>query len=291
MFLVQHAGKSTGDSTRRLAATGFAAAVILAGSAFIPGTTPLWAQSSVAADGTQAPVAQAPSSSSGSQSGPAGTTEAPRAQAPSQSGTSVQARIRARREARRAAAINDVYSHLYEVYIGAGYLRFHPGPGSVSGQGLQKVNEYEWDLGVTRYYNRNLGVTIDGRGIYGTAYVGPNAVTNSAITQPAIDQYGVMIGPTYRFLMHPKYSVAGRVMGGIANGTFSTDTGSFKPTQLGLYADGLGGVFSASAPVEFNVSPELGLRVAPEYLLTTFGSSTQNNLGFTGALVFRWGKQ
>ena len=37
---------------------------------------------------------------------------------------SVQARIRARREQRRAQAIQDAYSHLYETYIGMGYLRF-----------------------------------------------------------------------------------------------------------------------------------------------------------------------
>ena len=42
----------------------------------------------------------------------------------------VQARIRARREQRRAAAIHDAYSHLYEAYVGMGYLRFSPGPTS-----------------------------------------------------------------------------------------------------------------------------------------------------------------
>src|SRR5579863_5715335 len=40
---------------------------------------------------------------------------------------SVQARIKARRAQRRAAAIHDVYDHLYEIYVGAGYLRFTPG--------------------------------------------------------------------------------------------------------------------------------------------------------------------
>ncbi len=285
LFSVQYSDPFSFSASCRYVAFRFAAVVMLAGT-----LVPAVAQGAAPADGSEAPASQAPAAQAqSSSSAPAG--DAPRAQAPNQSGTSVQARIRARREARRAAAINDVYSHLYEIYIGAGYLRFHPGPSAVNGRGLQRVNEYEWDMGVTRYYNRNFGVTIDARGIYGTAYVGPNAVTNSAITQPAIDQYSGMIGPTWRFLMHPKYSLAGRLMGGVANGTFSTDTGSFKPTQLGLYPDGIGGVFSASLPAEYNVSPSLGVRVAPEYLLTTFGSSTQHNLGFTSGLVFRWGKQ
>jgi hypothetical protein len=54
-----------------------------------------------------------------------------------------------------------------------------------------------------------------------------------------------MIGPTYRFLLNPKYSISGRVMGGGGYGNFSGDTGTFKPTGLGLYPDGTS---VASAP-------------------------------------------
>jgi hypothetical protein len=213
------------------------------------------------------------------------------AQSPTQSSLSVQARIKARREQRRAAAIHDVYTHLYETYIGAGYLRFHPGDGAREGYGLQRVNEYAWDVGVTRYFDQKLGVTLDGRGTYGTAYVGPNEVTNSAITHPAISQYAVMIGPTYRFILQPKYSVSGRVLAGAAYGSFSSDTGSFTPASLGLYPDGVGFAVNASIPIEYNLTPEVGLRAAPEYFLTNFGSTIQNNLGVTGSIVIRWGKQ
>jgi hypothetical protein len=215
----------------------------------------------------------------------------PAAQTPTQSSKSVQARIRARREQRRATAINDVYSHLYEVYFGAGYLRFLPGNGAVAGKGLQHLNEYSWDVGATRYYSQRLGITLDGRGTYGTAFVGPNAVTNSAITNPAISQYSAMIGPTYRFLLHPRYSISGRVLAGGAYGNFSGDLGTFTPAQLGLYSNGAAVAFSASVPFEYNLSSEIGLRVAPEYLLTNFGGTIQNNRGFTGGVVVRWGKQ
>ena len=210
---------------------------------------------------------------------------------PSQPPLTVQARIRARREQRRAAAIHDSYSHLYETYVGAGYLRFHPGDGAVAGQKLQKVNEYAWDLGFTRYYSERLGVTIDGRGTYGTAYVGNPLATNGAINKPAISQYAGMIGPTYRFVLNPKYSVSGRILAGGAYGIFSGDTGSFGPTAVGLYPDGASVMVSASVPVEYNVSPNLALRVAPEYVLTNFGSEIQNNLGFTAGVVVRFGKR
>jgi len=219
------------------------------------------------------------------------TAQAPAPSPATQSSMSVQARIKARREARRVAAIDDVYSHLYEVYVGTGYLRFLPGDGAVPGKGLQHLNEYSWNVGVTRYFNQKLGVTIDGRGTYGSAYIGPNAVSNSAIVKPAISQYGAMIGPTYRFVLHPRYSISGRVLAGAEYGNFSRDLRPFTPASLGLYSDGTAVAISASVPIEYNVSPKVGIRVAPEYLLTNFGGSIQNNRGVTGGIVVRWGKQ
>jgi hypothetical protein len=218
------------------------------------------------------------------------------AQAPAQSqptanenqGTlSVQARIRARREQRRAAAIRDVYSHRYEVHTGMGYLRFVPGKGT-DGKGLQRTTYYAWDVDFTRYYGQRLGVTLDGRGYFGTAFVGLN---DFSLTRPAISTYAVMAGPTYRFYMQPKYSISGRVLGGWAQGNFSGDTNRLGGTTLGMWPDG--NTFAASAAVigEYNVTPGLGLRLAPEYFFTGFGSTVQYSRGFTAGFVFRFGKQ
>jgi hypothetical protein len=248
--------------------------------------------------GLRAQSGSSSSSTPGSTSSSTSSTQTapPAAQTPAQPPLTVQARIRARREARRAAAMHDVYNHLYEVYFGGGYLRFHPGDGIIpeNGQprtGLQRINEEAWDLGVTRYFNEKLGVTIDGRGTFGTAYIGNNPHSSGFIQNPTISQYAVMIGPTYRFLLHPKYSISGRVLAGGAYGHFSGDLGAFTPTELGLYPDGPSVAISASVPVEYNFSPNIGLRVAPEYVLTNFGSTMQNSLGFTGGVVVRWGKQ
>jgi hypothetical protein len=243
--------------------------------------------------GAQAPMLQAQASSSQT----AQPAAAPQAQqAPQTTGPlTVQARLKARKEQRRLAAIHDVYSHLYEVYFGAGYLRFFPGPGSQQPglplTALQRVTEYSWNVGATRYFNEKLGVTVDGRGWYGSAYVGNNPNTNGATNKPSISQYSAMVGPTYRFVLKPKYSVSGRVLAGGAWGNFSGDLGPNTPVQLGLYPDGASVAVSVSVPVEYNFSPAIGFRVAPEYLLTNFGSTIQNNRGFTGGVVVRWGKQ
>ena len=207
----------------------------------------------------------------------------------SEQGLSVQARLRARREQRRAAAIHAEYDHPYEVYIGMGFLRTIAGPGVKGdvGGGLQKVNFYAWNVGFTRNYSERWAVTLDGRGYYGTQFLGPNP-TN--VVKPAISQYAVLAGPSYRFMMHPRYSVSGRVMvGGVFNNYFA-DANGFTAPLLGLYPNSGAAVLNVSMPIEYNLTNSIGLRCSPEYFLSTFDSSIQNGLGFGGSMVYRWGK-
>lgn len=213
---------------------------------------------------------------------PAGQGQVQPQASASQSGqASVEARIRARREQRRAQAIHDTYAHLYEAFVGSNYQRFEPGPN------LQHVTMYSWDVAVTRYLNERLGVTFDGRGNYGTAYVGLNS---TSVTRPAISHYDALVGPTYRFILHPKYSIAGRAMGGVAIGNLSGDTNGFGTAILGLHPDGTTYAISAAVVGEVNLSPSLSLRLAPEYFASGFGSSLQNDWGATYGLVYRFGK-
>ena len=236
-----------------------------------------------------AALTTAPAQSSSSSSNPAAPDQAQAGQsaAETQGQMSVQARIRARRAQRRAAAIHEAYAHRYEAYTGMGYLRFTPG------STLERAHEYAWNVGVTRYFDERLGVTVDGRGYYGTAYVYNNYATNSAITNPAISQYALLAGPTYRFYLQPKFSVSGRVLGGFEKGNFSGDTNhsTTLSTELGLWPDVYVFAASASIPVEYNLTPNVGLRVAPEYYVTGFGSTQQESLGFTTGIVIRFGKQ
>jgi hypothetical protein len=226
-------------------------------------------------------LAQDPNSSS-SQAPAAQQTEPQSPPASSQQGqVSVQARIKQRREQRRAQAIHDTYSHLYEAFVGGGYQRFTPGPH------LQRVTMYSWDAGFTRYFNERLGVTLDGRGFYGTAFVGLNP---SNVTRPAISHYDGLIGPTYRFYLRPRYSIAGRVMGGISGSNFASDTNGFSTQVLGLYPDGITYTANASIIGETNITPTLSLRLSGEYYAYGYGSTLQNNFGFTYGLVYRFGK-
>jgi len=199
-----------------------------------------------------------------------------------QGSMSVQERIRQRRAQRRAQAIKDVYQHLYEAYVGMGYMRFVPGPNR------QRTTMYAWNAEFTRFYSERFGVTLDARGNYGTAYVGLNPYN---VTRPAIATYSGMLGPTYRFLTEPRFSISGRAMAGYIHSDFSGDTNGFGTQLLGLYPDA--GTYSASVSIaaEYNLSNNLGLRLAPEYDFSGFGSTLQASRGFTGGFVFRFGKQ
>ena len=220
------------------------------------------------------------SQNEGPQSGQAGQTTGE-----TQGQISVQQRIRLRREQRRATAIHEAYDHKWETFADLGYQRFQPGPS------LQRTTFYGWETGLTRFTSERLGFTLDGRGYDGSAYVGINTYSQGAFTRPRISEYDLLFGPTYRFYLQPKYSIAGRVMGGWAYGNFSGDTNGITPSLLGLYNDSSTFAISASVVAEYNLAPSVGLRLAPEYFATEFGSSLQNTRAFTAGVVYRFGKQ
>ena len=203
---------------------------------------------------------------------------------------SVQARIRLRREQRRTTAIHDAYDHLFDSYLTMGLMRFVPGPSR------QRLSFYAWNVGLTRYYSERLGISLDARGNYGTAFVGLNSYN---LTRPAISQYDVMLGPSYRFYVQPKFSIALRGLAGMSLGNFTGDTngdGSLCPVAPAsgpclLYPDATTFAASGSVIGEYNIAPNFALRLAPEYFFTGFGSTLQASRGATIGFVYRFGKQ
>jgi hypothetical protein len=193
-----------------------------------------------------------------------------------------QDRINARRQARIQQIIRETYGHKYEVDFGGGYLRFQPGPTK------QHINEAAWNIGFTDYIKPKLGITADVRGYYGTAYIGNNPY---GIFLPGISQYSFLFGPQYRVYMKPKWAVSVQALAGFGHGNFDTGTGGLPASYLGLYSNGTAFNLSLGAPLDYNLSPGLAIRVTPLYMLTTYGSNAQNNLGFNAGVVYRWGKR
>jgi hypothetical protein len=193
-----------------------------------------------------------------------------------------QQRVMARRHLRERQVIQDTYTHKYEVYGGGAFLRFRPG------HDLQHNTNGAWNAGFTDWFRGKLGATLDFRGYYGTA------ITDNyeyQVFKPAISQYTFMAGPQYRFFEGLHWGWSGQVLAGIAHSNFGTGTGGIPGPLVGLYPDSNKFALSAGAAVDYNLSPALALRLMPNYLMTTYGSDIQENLGFTAGVVYRFGRQ
>ncbi len=235
---------------------------------------------------SQSAQAQTDTTSAAQQTAPAPqSTPQPLTQTPEERARvlrEAQARINARRQARIQQLINETYGNKYEAYFGGGYLRFKPGDTK------QKINEADWNIGITDYIRPRLGLTLDARGYYGAAYIGNNPY---GIFQPSISQYSFLFGPQYRVYMKPKWAASVQALAGFGHGNFDTGTGGLPASYLGLYSNGTVFSFNLSAPVDYNLSPGLAIRVTPLYLFTNYGGSVQNNLGFNAGVLYRWGKR
>ena len=193
-----------------------------------------------------------------------------------------QARVQTRRRMRQEQVIEDTYSHKYEVYAGGGYVRFRPGTN------LQHINESAWNVGVTEWIRPKLGVTGDFRGYYGVA----NALDfTDRVYTPSISEYTFMAGPQYRFYQSQRWGWNAQVLAGVGHGNFDTGTRGVPASDVGVWSSGNVLNVSVGAAVDYNLSPTLAVRLMPNYLMTDYGSTLQHNLGFTSALVYRWGRQ
>ena len=250
-----------------------------------PSQTPAATQSQPAAE-TQDSTASAPATEPQAQQ-PAASTSAPPNGYPNERdrvrlAREAQARVRARREQRVQAAVQDTYSHKYDIYFGYVYLRMRPG------HNLQKTTGYGWNVGVTRYFTQKLGVSADARGYYSNAYVGINPY---ALFQPFISEYSMMAGPQYFLRQHKSYAVSAQVLGGVTRNLFYGNSSGFPGTFVGLYPNATRFTAAALVPIDYNLGPGLAVRLAPTYDLTTWGGDVQHNLGFTLGLNYRYGRQ
>ena len=166
-----------------------------------------------------------------------------------------------------------------------GYLRFQPGPS------IQRLTFYAWDTGLTRYFNERLGITVDGRGYYGTAYVGLNPYSQRI--HPPRHQPIRRHGRTHVPLLSAAQVLRRRPRhGGLCLRQLLRRHQRLR-RQHSSASIPTASTFAASASVigEVNLTPNVGFRLAPEYFFTGFGSTMQDSRGFTGGIVYRFGKQ
>jgi hypothetical protein len=193
-----------------------------------------------------------------------------------------QERVRARRKLRIQQIVQDTYTHQYEVYGGGGYLRFTPGTH------LQHLNEAAWNAGFTDYVKGKIGVTVDFRGYYGTAFT---YINQYQVFNPSISQYTFLAGPQVRLVERQHWGISANALVGGGHGNFGTGTGGLPPTLIGLYPDSTAFNLSIGVPIDYNLGPTFAIRITPNYLMTDYGSEIQNNLGWNAGVVWRFGRQ
>ena len=242
--------------------------------------------------------ADAQSTQDTSQNPPPAPTEEQRAQLARQA----QERVRSRRAQRIAAAVQDTYGHKYEIYGGVAFLRLRPGTS------LENLSETGFDAGITRYFTSKVGITADGRGYYGNAYVGnlapytgqtspcggagqPTCVPGLPIFEPSISNYSFSAGPQYRFYMHQKWGISGIALVGVTRNIFYANSQGTPGTLVNLYPDAWRLTATIGIPIDYNLGPGLSVRITPNYYLTNWGSEIQNNRGFTAGVNYRFGRR
>ena len=188
----------------------------------------------------------------------------------------------ANRKARIARTTAETYGHKYEVAGGGGYLRFRTGPY------LRQSNEVTFWASTLYALNPKLGVQGEVRGAYGKAQIG-NTIFN--IANPRVSEYNFMAGPAYRFVAREKYSVSGFVEGGLGLGKFAGDSKGFSAAEIGVWTGDYAAAFSAGVNLDYNVYPNLAVRVTPNYLGTTYGSTLENSKGVNVGVIYRFGQQ
>jgi hypothetical protein len=203
----------------------------------------------------------------------------------------------ANRKSRIDRTIAETYSHRFEVAGGGGYLRFQ------SGSSLQKNNEVTFFMTGTYFLNPKLGIIGDVRGAYGNAKIG-NPVTPTSPNlgfNPQISEYPLMGGVAYRLYAKEKIAVSVTAEGGAAIGKFDGASKGFTSAELGVWQSTTKPVFSLGANFDYNLYPNIALRVSPTYVGTFFRldptdtlhgppGTIQNNFGVNVGLVYRFGK-
>jgi hypothetical protein len=155
-------------------------------------------------------------------------------------------------------------------------------------------NLYGWDASITDNLNRWLGLVGEFSGHYGsansvTAVIGfPGLTTTSITVNNHSNVYTFLFGPRFSYRRDKRFTPYAHVLPGFArshvSGTVISPIGTttFSDTTTG-FAMALGG------GLDLRLSSHFDYRmIQADYLLTHFGSTTQNNARITTGVVYKF---
>ncbi len=190
------------------------------------------------------------------------------------------------RKARIARTVAETYNHRWEVGGGGGYLRFR------SGEFQRQDNQITFWASTMYALNPKLGVIGEVRGAYGKAMIGNILPSGNVLdNNPRISEYSFMAGPSYRFVRKEKFSASVFGEGGMGLGKFDGDSKGLSAADIGVWTGNYAASFTAGVNLDYNLYPNLALRLSPSYLGTTYGSTLQNSKQLNLGVVYRFGSK
>jgi peptidoglycan-associated lipoprotein len=150
-----------------------------------------------------------------------------------------------------------------EIFAGYQYLHASTGISGVDSFTLQG-----WNAAASGYFTRNLGVTADFSGNYGT----PSGVTAKL--------YTFMFGPSVRFPNSSRITPFGRALFGGGRTTLSASGLSGSETDF---------TWAAGGGFDVGVTKHVGVRLAQaDFLQTRIAGQSQNHFRYSAGLVLKF---
>lgn len=177
------------------------------------------------------------------------------------------------------------YNNRWEVYGGAQYAHFNPGPG----RNIQATNLVGWTGAATAYFRPWWGLESDVRGVYGSMSVPPNAYNVPA--NPKMSETLFLFGPTFRFLRGQKYAAGMHILIGAAYGSFDKDfPQGIQPNVVGIYNNKLAFGSAIGWFTDYNLTDKWAIRGVADYQPTHYGYTQQNEFAGSVGVVYKFGK-
>lgn len=187
-----------------------------------------------------------------------------------------------------APLANVRYDNRWEVYGGVAYSHFNAGPDLVQGANLGG-----FDAEGARWFTTRLALAASVRGYYGTSGAQPNPY---GIRGPFVSEYLFMAGPEYRgpsnqHISTTLHALFGGARGGFESGLYDQNGNKVPPAAVGFFSNQVTFGSALGGSIDLNRSPKLAFRVAPEAILTTYGSAgLKSQFGISVGLVYRLGR-
>ena len=108
---------------------------------------------------------------------------------------------------------------------------------------------------------------------------------------PFIYEHQVLGGVSIRGPKNEHAALTFHALVGGAYGVFNSALNPGQtPQQFGMFGNGFALATALGGSLDLNRSPKLALRISPDYLLTNFGSTTQNEFAISVGILYRFTK-